>query len=116
MLTDGNALLVDIIQNFIVFEADSVKDTSKFAKKMCLYHQYFGVNKAIDKTLQAIDPKAKSKGKIGVFWHTQGSGKSLSMVFYINKARQLTQLRNPTFVFLTDRNDLDNQLYKTFLR
>lgn len=110
------ARLLDIIQNFIVFEADSEKDTTKFAKKMCLYHQYFGVNKAIERTLQATAPKGRSKGKIGVFWHTQGAGKSLSMVFYVSKARQLAQLRNPTFAFLTDRNDLDSQLYKTFLK
>jgi type I restriction enzyme, R subunit len=108
--------LVDIIKNFIVFEADSEKETSKFTKKMCLYHQYFGVNKAVEKTLSVISPKSKDRGKIGVFWHTQGSGKSLSMVFYINKTRQLRELQNPTFLFLTDRSDLDKQLYKTFLR
>ena len=106
--------LLDIIKNFIVFEADSEKDTSKFSKKMCLYHQYFGVNKAINETLRATGPKGNKK--IGVFWHTQGSGKSLSMVFYVNKLKELPELKSPTFVFLTDRNDLDNQLYKTFLR
>lgn len=106
--------LLDIIQNFIVFEADSEKDTSKFTKKICLYHQYFGVNKAINETLRATRPKGNKK--IGVFWHTQGSGKSLSMVFYVNKAKKLAELKSPTFVFLTDRNDLDGQLYKTFLR
>ena len=106
--------LLDIIQNFIVFEADSEKDTSKFTKKICLYHQYFGVNKAIQETKRATEPNGNKK--IGVFWHTQGSGKSLSMVFYINKAKRLAELKSPTFVFLTDRNDLDGQLYKTFLR
>lgn len=106
--------LLDIIQNFIVFEADSEKDVSKYTKKIALYHQYFGVNKAVVSTLKAAGPKGKRK--IGVFWHTQGSGKSLSMVFYINKTKKLPQLKSPTFVFLTDRNDLDNQLYKTFLR
>jgi len=106
--------LLDIIKNFIVFEADSEKDTSKFSKKMCLYHQYFGINKAINETLRATGPKGNKK--IGVFWHTQGSGKSLSMVFYVNKLKELPVLKSPTFVFLTDRNDLDNQLYKTFLR
>lgn len=106
--------LLDIIQNFIVFEADSERDTSTFVKKMCLYHQYFGVNKAVQETLRAT--KLRGNKKIGVFWHTQGSGKSLSMVFYVNKAKKLSDLRSPTFVFLTDRNDLDNQLYKTFLR
>jgi len=106
--------LLDIIKNFIVFEADSEKDISKFTKKICLYHQYFGVNKAIQRTLQALKPKGD--GKIGVLWHTQGSGKTLSMVFYVNKAKELKELQSPTFVFLTDRNDLDNQFYKTFLR
>jgi len=106
--------ILDIIKNFIVFEADSEKDVSKFTKKICLYHQYFGVNKAIQRTLQALKPK--SDGKIGVLWHTQGSGKTLSMVFYVNKAKEFPELQSPTFVFLTDRNDLDNQFYKTFLR
>lgn len=106
--------LLDIIKNFIVFEADSEKDTSKFTKKMCLYHQYFGVNKAINETLRAT--ASGGNKKIGVFWHTQGSGKSLSMVFYANKTKELEKLKSPTFVFLTDRNDLDGQLYKTFLR
>lgn len=106
--------LLDIIQNFVVFEADSEKDTSKFTKKICLYHQYFGVNKAINETLRATGPKGNKK--IGVFWHTQGSGKSLSMVFYVNKIKKLIELKSPTIVFLTDRNDLDGQLYKTFLK
>ncbi len=104
--------LLDLIENFIVFEADAEKDASKFTKKMAMYHQYFGVNKAIGRTLQAI----VSNKKIGVFWHTQGSGKSLSMVFYVNKAKRAEQLKSPTILFLTDRNDLDQQLYKTFLR
>ncbi len=117
ILTQGifnKTRLLDIIKNFIVFEADSENDTSKFTKKMCLYHQYFGVNKAIKETLRATGPKGNKK--IGVFWHTQGSGKSLSMVFYVNKVKELAELRSPTFLFLTDRNDLDGQLYKTFLR
>ena len=105
---------LDIVENFIVFEADSEKDVSKYTKKMSLYHQYFGVNKAIHETLRASKPRGNKK--IGVFWHTQGSGKSLSMVFYTNKAKRLKELKSPTFVFLTDRNDLDGQFYKTFLR
>lgn len=106
--------LLDIIENFIVFEADSEKDVSKFTKKICLYHQYFGVNKAVDSTLKATKPDGNRK--IGVLWHTQGSGKTLSMVFYVNKTKKIEELQSPTFVFLTDRNDLDNQFYKTFLR
>lgn len=106
--------LLDIIENFIVFEADSEKDVSKFTKKICLYHQYFGVNKAVNSTLKATKPDGDRK--IGVLWHTQGSGKTLSMVFYVNKTKKIEELQGPTFVFLTDRNDLDNQFYKTFLR
>lgn len=105
---------LDIIQNFIIFEADAEKDASKYTKKMAMYHQYFGVNKAVNETLRATKPRGNKK--IGVFWHTQGSGKSLSMVFYTNKAKRLEELKSPTFVFLTDRNDLDGQFYKTFLR
>ena len=106
--------LLDFIENFIVFEADGEKEISKYTKKIALYHQYFGVNKAIRATLKALKPKGN--GRIGVFWHTQGSGKTLSMVFYVNKARKLEELKAPTFVFLTDRNDLDKQFYRTFLR
>lgn len=117
ILTRGifhKARLLDIIQNFIIFEADAERDASKYTKKMALYHQYFGVNKAVNETLRAVKPRGNKK--IGVFWHTQGSGKSLSMVFYVNKAKRLDDLKSPTFVFLTDRNDLDGQFYKTFLR
>ncbi|MEK7534421.1 MAG: type I restriction endonuclease subunit R [Patescibacteria group bacterium] len=105
---------LDILENFIIFEADSEKDVSKYTKKICLYHQYFGVNKAINATLRATSPRGNKK--IGVFWHAQGSGKTISMVFFVNKAKNLEQLKSPTFVFLTDRNDLDSQLFKTFLR
>lgn len=96
--------LIDIIQNFICFDH---KD-GKIAKIMGAYHQYFAVNKALVKTDTAIG----GDGKIGVFWHTQGSGKSLSMVFYVH---QLVQ-RYPqcTIVVVTDRNDLDQQLYEQF--
>lgn len=115
LLTNGlfeKQRLLDLIQHFIVFEADAVKDATKFTKKMAMYNQYFGVNKAVNSTLKAV----KGDKKIGVFWHTQGSGKSLAMVFYVNKIRKLEELKGPTVLFLTDRNDLDQQLYKTFLR
>jgi len=105
---------LDIFENFTIFEADSEKEVSKYTKKMALHHQYFGVNKAVGETLRATGPRGNKK--IGVFWHTQGSGKSLSMVFYTNKVKRLEELKSPTFVFLTDRNDLDGQFYKTFLR
>ena len=115
LLTNGmfeKQRLLDLIEHFIVYEADAVKDATKFTKKMAMYNQYFGVNRAVDRTLKAV----KGDKKIGVFWHTQGSGKSLAMVFYVNKIRKLEALKGPTVLFLTDRNDLDQQLYKTFLR
>ena len=96
--------LIDIIQNFICFDH---KD-GKIAKIMGAYHQYFAVNKALVKTDTAIG----GDGKIGVFWHTQGSGKSLSMVFYVHRLIQLYP--QCTIVVVTDRNDLDQQLYEQF--
>ena len=97
---------IDLLKNFIVFSNDSKTKI----KIMGAYHQYFAVNKAVDSTVKAID----SNHKAGVFWHTQGSGKSLSMVFYVNKLQQV--LENPTFVVITDRNDLDDQLYSQFAK
>ncbi|NLJ19122.1 type I restriction endonuclease, partial [Globicatella sulfidifaciens] len=91
--------LLDILKNFILFEH---KEGSTI-KIMGQYHQYFAVHKAVQSTLQAMD---NGDGRGGVFWHTQGSGKSLSMVFYTHlMTRTLDQ---PTFVVLTDRNDLDD--------
>ena len=96
--------LIDILQNFLCFDH---KD-GRTAKIMAAYHQYFAVNKAVAKTHEAIG----GNGKIGVFWHTQGSGKSLSMVFYVHKLIQ--QFPQCTIVVVTDRNDLDQQLYEQF--
>ena len=106
--------LLDIFRYFTIFEADSDGESPKYTKKVAQYHQYYGVNKAVAATVKAKKPKGN--GKVGVFWHTQGSGKSLSMVFYVNKVKVSPTLKSPTFVFLTDRNDLDGQLHKTFLR
>ena len=97
---------IDILKNFITFSNDS---TNKI-KILGAYHQYFAVNKAVNSTVKAIE----SDHKAGVFWHTQGSGKSLSMVFYVNKLQQV--LESPTFVVITDRNDLDDQLYSQFAK
>ena len=97
---------VDILKNFITFSNDSTKKV----KILGAYHQYFAVNKAVNSTIKAIE----SDHKAGVFWHTQGSGKSLSMVFYVNKLQQV--LESPTFVVITDRNDLDDQLYSQFAK
>ena len=96
--------LLDIIKNFICFS----KEEKGNAKILAGYHQYFAVKKAIERTKHAT----VSNGKIGVFWHTQGSGKSLSMVFYAHLLQQ--ELSQPTIVVITDRNDLDDQLYTQF--
>ena len=96
--------LIDILQNYICFDH---KD-GRSVKIMGAYHQYFAVNKALVHTETAIT----GDGKIGVFWHTQGSGKSLSMVFYVHQLVQL--FPECTIVVVTDRNDLDQQLYEQF--
>jgi type I restriction enzyme R subunit len=103
--------LLDVIRHFIVYE----KTKEKTIKKIAAYHQYYAVNKAIEKTVYATTTtQEESKGRAGVVWHTQGSGKSLSMVFYTGKLVLTEQLNNPTIVVLTDRNDLDQQLFETF--
>lgn len=98
--------LLDIIKNFICFSNEGLKQY----KILAAYHQYFAVKKAIVSTQHAI----KTDGKGGVFWHTQGSGKSLSMVFYAHLLQEA--LDSPTIVVLTDRNDLDDQLYGQFAK
>ena len=100
--------LLDLIRQFIVFE----KDDSKPLKKVAAYHQYYAVNKAIENTILASS--ATGDGRAGVIWHTQGSGKSLSMVFFSGKLIIEPRMENPTLVILTDRNDLDEQLHETF--
>ena len=92
--------LVDILKNFILFSGD--------AKILAGYHQYFAVNKALESVNEAIG----GDGKGGVFWHTQGSGKSLSMVFLAHLLEE--KLNSPTIVVITDRNDLDSQLFSQF--
>ena len=101
------ARLLDIIRNFIVFQ--DVKGQT--VKILAGYHQYFAVRKAVESTRKALREKS---GKVGVVWHTQGSGKSLSMVFYTGIIVSDPEFSNPTIVVLTDRKDLDNQLYSTF--
>lgn len=133
--------LLDLIRHFIVFEKTKNEDaetgiiTINTVKKIAAYHQYYAVNRAVDSTLRASDyiknesenifvqppekynlpgvrqqPVGDRKG--GVVWHTQGSGKSLSMVFYAGK--MVLAMDNPTIVLITDRNDLDDQLFDTF--
>ena len=98
-------IFLDIVRNFIVFEKDKVT-----IKKLAAYHQYWATNKAVESTIKA----RKGNKKAGIVWHTQGSGKSLTMIFYTGKL--VRELDNPTVVLLTDRNDLDNQLFETFGR
>lgn len=98
--------LLDIAKNFIIFETDG--ETT--IKKLAAYHQYHATNKAIIRTIDATSEKGDRRA--GVVWHTQGSGKSLTMVFYAGKIIQV--LDNPTLVILTDRNDLDDQLFGVF--
>jgi len=97
---------LDLLKNFICFSRDEGND----AKILAAYHQYFAVKKAVDSTVQAT----KTDGRGGVFWHTQGSGKSLSMVFFAKELQKA--LESPTIVVLTDRNDLDNQLFRQFVK
>jgi type I restriction enzyme R subunit len=126
--------LLDVIRHFIVFE----KTREKTVKKIAAYHQYYAVNKAILSTLRAsavgqianlppqiaedpaeyglpsVEEQPIGDKRAGVIWHTQGSGKSLSMVFYTGKLALTEAMNNPTIVVLTDRNDLDGQLFETF--
>ena len=99
---------LDLIKQFVLFQSDG-KDTFKI---LAGYHQYHAVNRAIENTIRAT--KEKGDRKIGVVWHTQGSGKSLSMAFYAGKLVINEELGNPTIVIITDRNDLDDQLFSTF--
>ena len=119
ILTNGllnRHTLLDLIRHFTVFEKSKSEapDTGIISittvKKVAAYHQYYAVNKAVESIVTA----ASSDGKGGVLWHTQGSGKSLSMVFLAGKLVVNPQLKNPTIVMLTDRNDLDDQLFDTF--
>jgi len=139
----NKATLLDLIRHFIVFEKSKTEDpktgvvTIETVKKLAAYHQYYAVNRAVESTLRATghtleqqtpvsqvmedparygvagvknQPKGDRKG--GVVWHTQGSGKSLSMVFFTGKI--VLALDNPTILVITDRNDLDDQLFDTF--
>ena len=99
---------LDIIKQYVLFQ----KHESGYIKILAGYHQYHAVNTALEKTYEATS--AHGDRRIGVIWHTQGSGKSLSMVFYAGKLVISQELSNPTIVIITDRNDLDDQLFLTF--
>ncbi len=101
------ARLLDLIRNFIVFQ----NSKGRTIKIIAGYHQHFAVRKAVERTRNALEEHSR---KVGVVWHTQGSGKSLSMVFYTGCIVSNPEFNNPTVVVLTDRNDLDNQLFDTF--
>ena len=96
---------LDLIRNFIVFS----DEPNGLVKRVAKYHQYWAVNAAIESTIDAFRPDGDRRG--GVVWHTQGSGKSLEMLFYAAKAMRNEELANPTIVLITDRNDLDDQLF-----
>ena len=101
---------LDLVRHFVVFEDDG----SEVIKKLAAYHQYHAVNGAVGETVKACGPKGDRR--VGVVWHTQGSGKSLSMAFYAGKVVLHPKMENPTLVVITDRNDLDGQLFGTFSR
>lgn len=102
--------LLDIMQNFLLFEGDS--KSGKKVKKICRYQQFRAVNKALKRLKEGKDTLSRG----GVVWHTQGSGKSLTMVYLATKIRRDPSLSDSTIVVITDRIDLDKQIYKTFLR
>lgn len=110
--------LLDLIRNFIVFEKSKKEDSKtgitqiETVKKLAAYHQYYAVNKAVQSSIIASGANGDKRG--GVVWHTQGSGKSLSMVFYSGKLITAPEMQNPTILVITDRNDLDDQLFDTF--
>lgn len=99
-------VLLDLIRHFIVFD----NSEAEIKKKLAAYHQYHAVNKAVEATMKAASPEGDKRA--GVIWHTQGSGKSLIMAFYAGKL--VLEMNNPTLVVITDRNDLDDQLFGTF--
>ncbi len=110
--------LVKLIRYCTVFEQEEVKNAEGIIsqvkiKKVAAYHQYYAVQKAVAQTIRATHSTDGDR-KIGVVWHTQGSGKSLSMVFFSGQIITHPQMENPTLVILTDRNDLDDQLFGTF--
>ena len=119
---------LDLLRYFIVFEDQG---GGKLAKKIAGYHQFYAVNVAVEETLRAAKVAAQPLGRyaaghqpggeegdrrVGVVWHTQGSGKSLTMAFYAGRVILHPEMQNPTIVVLTDRNDLDDQLFGTFAR
>ena len=100
--------LLNIIQNFVQFENDG----KRTIKKIAMHHQYAAVDKAVHRTKQVL--KEKNEKRIGIVWHTTGSGNSLTMILYSHLVSKIPELENPTFVVITDRTDLDEQLFGFF--
>jgi type I restriction enzyme R subunit len=106
---------LDLLKNYIVFSDETVTDkstgqpTRSLVKRVAKYHQYWAVNAAVESTVLASQPDGDRRG--GVVWHTQGSGKSFEMMFFAAKIMRDPRMANPTLVFITDRNDLDDQLF-----
>lgn len=106
---------LDILRNFVVFSDEPITDQATgqrrraLIKRVAKYHQYWAVNAAVESTVHASGPDGDRRG--GVVWHTQGSGKSFEMVFFAAKLMRDPRMANPTLVFITDRNDLDDQLF-----
>lgn len=106
---------LDILRNFVVYSDEAITDPTSgqrrcaLIKRVAKYHQYWAVNAAVESTVKASGPDGNRRG--GVVWHTQGSGKSFEMVFYAAKLLRDPRMKNPTLVFITDRNDLDDQLF-----
>ncbi|MBW2069573.1 MAG: type I restriction endonuclease subunit R [Deltaproteobacteria bacterium] len=103
--------LTEYLEDFVFFE----KSGEKYEKKIAMFHQFYVVRKAIERTRESVlKGKTPDERRIGIVWHTQGTGKSLTMLFYARKALKLKELENPLLVFITDRNNLDEQLYGVF--
>jgi len=105
-------VIIDLVRHFITFEKEKSKSSEKIIKKLAAYHQYYAVLAALKSTIEAASPSGDKRA--GIIWHTQGSGKSLTMAFYTGKI--VDAMGNPTIVVITDRNDLDDQLFETFCK
>lgn len=103
--------LIEYLQDFILYE----KSGESYENKIAMFHQFYTVRKAIERTKKAVlDGKTLEERRIGVVWHTQGTGKSVTMLFYARKVLKAKELENPLLLFITDRNNLDEQLYGVF--
>lgn len=107
--------LAEYLQDFIIYE----RSGENYIKKIAMFHQFYAVRKAVERTKDAVlglnrDPSGDIDRRIGLIWHTQGSGKSLTMLFYARRVLKVRELENPLLLFITDRRDLDEQLYGVF--